>query len=90
MLLKLWRAPTEQRFLELAYSIFAPTAALLWIIYAALREGFAAHCKYENLRSRGIPHDRALKEALGVHARRPRMRKITCTRLRYPVSAPCW
>jgi hypothetical protein len=31
-------------------------------------EGLAAHRQYEHLRSRGIPHERALREALGIGA----------------------
>ena len=31
-------------------------------------EGLAAHRQYEHLRSGGIPHERALKEALGIGA----------------------
>ena len=31
-------------------------------------EGLAAHRQYEHLRSRGILHDRALTEALGIGA----------------------
>ena len=29
-------------------------------------EGLAAHRQYEHLQSRGIPHERALREALGI------------------------
>jgi hypothetical protein len=32
----------------------------------ALREGLAAHREYEELRSRGMPHDTALRAALGL------------------------
>jgi hypothetical protein len=35
------------------------------MMYDALREGLAAHRQYEQLRSRGVPHDTALREALG-------------------------
>jgi hypothetical protein len=44
-------------------------------IYDALREGLAAYRQYERLRSRRIPHDMAIRAALGidrshVHGRR--------------------
>jgi hypothetical protein len=32
----------------------------------ALREGFAAYREYERLRRRGVPHDTAIRESLGV------------------------
>ena len=32
----------------------------------ALHEGLAAHRKYEALRSKGIPHDGALRQALAI------------------------
>jgi hypothetical protein len=32
----------------------------------ALHEGFAAYRDYEQLRASGVPHDRAIREALGV------------------------
>jgi hypothetical protein len=41
-------------------------AATLRAIVDAWRESLAAHRQYERLRARGIPHDRALGEALGV------------------------
>jgi hypothetical protein len=34
----------------------------------ALREGLAAYREYEELRSRGMPHDTALRAALGLGA----------------------
>jgi hypothetical protein len=34
-------------------------------------EGLVAHRQYEHLRSRGMPHDRALREALGIGAASP-------------------
>ena len=50
-----------------------PTSASLWpivtapgMILDALREGLAAHRRYEHLRSRGVPHDTALRKALGM------------------------
>jgi hypothetical protein len=42
------------------------TLVALWSIWDALRAGLAAHRRYEHLRSRGIPHDPALREALGI------------------------
>jgi hypothetical protein len=51
------------------------------MMYDALREGLAAHRQYEQLRSRGVPHDTALREALGfgrspAHATRDTARRI--------------
>jgi hypothetical protein len=50
-----------------------PPAASAWLAVAAVRmmgeafcEGLAAHREYEALRSRGIAHGRALREALGL------------------------
>jgi hypothetical protein len=36
------------------------------MMYDALREGLAAHRQYEQLRSRGVPHDTALREVVGL------------------------
>jgi hypothetical protein len=35
----------------------------------ALREGLAAHRQYERLTARGMPHDAALRESLGIGPR---------------------
>ena len=50
-----------------------PPAASAWPAVAAVRmmgaafcEGLAAHREYEALRSRGMAHERALREALGL------------------------
>jgi hypothetical protein len=43
-----------------------PVATTLRSICDALREGLAAHRHYEHLKSRGISHDTALREALGI------------------------
>ena len=50
-----------------------PTAASAWPMLAALamigeslREGLAACREYEELRSRGMPHDSALRVSLGL------------------------
>jgi hypothetical protein len=52
-----------------------PTAASAWPMLAALAamgealsEGLAAHREYEELRSRGMPHDSALRASLGLGA----------------------
>ena len=37
----------------------------LWLLSDALRRGLAAYREYEHLSSRNIPHDRALRQALG-------------------------
>jgi hypothetical protein len=54
-----------------------PSRASVWsllsapgVILDAVREGLAAHRRYEHLRSRGMPHDAALGEALGLGASR--------------------
>jgi hypothetical protein len=44
----------------------APMAATLRAMGGALREGLAAARQYEQLRSRGIDHDRAVRAALGL------------------------
>jgi hypothetical protein len=35
-------------------------------LWAALREAFAASHEYQSLRSRGVSHDRAIRQALGI------------------------
>jgi len=40
--------------------------AAVWMMWEAFCEGLAAHREYEALRSRGIGHSRALREALGL------------------------
>jgi hypothetical protein len=40
--------------------------AAVWMMWEAFCEGLAAHREYEALRSRGIGHGRALREALGL------------------------
>ncbi len=44
----------------------SPIATKLRIIWDALREGIAAHRQYEHLRSRGIPHHMAIRQAVGI------------------------
>lgn len=51
----------------------APTDHPSWPITTALRTvldtlcgALGAHRRYENLRSQGAPHDRALRQALGI------------------------
>ena len=43
-----------------------PIAATLRAIGEAWREALAAHREYEHLRSRSMPHDTALRDALGM------------------------
>ena len=43
-----------------------PIAAALRAILDGWRDGLGAHRQYEQLRSRGVPHDTALSEALGI------------------------
>ena len=44
----------------------APMAATLRAMGGALRDGLAAARQYEQLRSSGVDHDRAVREALGL------------------------
>ena len=44
----------------------SPTVTALRIICGAWRESLAVSRQYEQLRSRGIPHDAALAEAFGI------------------------
>jgi hypothetical protein len=44
-------------------------AGALWRMWEACRDGLAAHRCYEHLRSKGVPHETALREALGVGCR---------------------
>jgi hypothetical protein len=43
-----------------------PTALTLRTILAPLREGLAAHRRYEHLRSHGVHHASAIGQALGI------------------------
>jgi hypothetical protein len=45
-----------------------PTSAMhmLRTILGALREGLAAHRRYEHLRSKGVHHNLAIRQALGI------------------------
>jgi hypothetical protein len=56
-------------------STSSPTLAALGAIGGALREGLAASRQYEHLRSRGISHDTAIREALGLGHSREERRK---------------
>jgi hypothetical protein len=47
-------------------SLPLPKAMALRAIWGVLRDGVAASRRYERLRSLGIPHDPALREAIGV------------------------
>jgi hypothetical protein len=42
------------------------TARALRMIWDALHGGLAAYRQYEHLRSRSVPHDTAIREALGI------------------------
>jgi hypothetical protein len=58
-----------------AAAAFRRIAATLRALRDAWRESLASHRAYEHLRSRGIPHDTALRESLGIGpspARAPR------------------
>ncbi len=43
-----------------------PIATTLRTICVALGEGLAAHRQYQHLRSKGISHDTAIRQALGI------------------------
>jgi hypothetical protein len=43
-----------------------PILTVLQAMWGAFRDGLAAHQQYECLRSKGTPHDTALREALGI------------------------
>ena len=43
-----------------------PAVKILRMLFEALRESLAAHRHYEELRSRGIAHDSALRQALAL------------------------
>jgi hypothetical protein len=43
-----------------------PAVTILRMMFEALRESLAAHRHYEELRSKGIAHDSALRQALAV------------------------
>jgi hypothetical protein len=54
-----------------AHRHFAPPAAwpvlvTLGAMWDAWGEALAAHRQYEHLRSRGVPHDTAIRESLGL------------------------
>ena len=50
-------------------AVRGPILPTLRAFYDALRESLAAHREYEHLRSGGMPHDKALREALGIGLR---------------------
>jgi hypothetical protein len=39
---------------------------LLRIVFQSVWEGFAAHRRYHQLRSQGVPHDTAIRQAMNV------------------------
>jgi hypothetical protein len=43
-----------------------PTRTVLRMMCEALQDGLAAHRHYEQLRSRGVAHDSALRQALAI------------------------
>jgi hypothetical protein len=43
-----------------------PAHIVLRMMWEALRDGLAAHRHYEELRSRGVAHDSALRQALAI------------------------
>ena len=52
-----------------------PTAVMLRTIRDALLEGLAAHRRYEHLRSKGVHHDPAIRQAFGISHPAPQERK---------------
>ena len=47
---------------------FSPPAwpAAFWMMWEAMHEGLAAHRHYEQLRSKGVAHNAALRQALAM------------------------
>ena len=43
-----------------------PPLRVLQAMYEALHEGLTVHREYEALRSKGLPHDAALRQALAI------------------------
>jgi hypothetical protein len=56
----------ENRFAQGTASSSRPAATMLRAILNALRDGLAVQRQYEHLKTRGVSHDRALREALGI------------------------
>jgi len=56
----------------------SPTTSRLQAIWDALREGITAHRHYEQLTSRGIPHDTAIRHALRIS--HPGVKSAPCGR----------
>jgi hypothetical protein len=56
----------------------SPTTSRLRAIWDALREGITAHRHYEQLTSRGIPHDTAIRQALRIS--HPGVKSAPCGR----------
>jgi len=54
-----------------------PAVAAVRMMWDAFCEGLAAHREYEALRSRGIAHGRALREALGLGCSRLSRETVT-------------
>ena len=54
-----------------------PAVAAVRMMWDAFCEGLAAHREYEALRSRGIAHCRALREALGLGCSRLPRKTVT-------------
>ena len=57
---------------------FSPTTSRLRAIWDALREGITAHRHYEQLTSRGISHDTAIRQALRIS--HPGVKSAPCGR----------
>lgn len=43
-----------------------PVGTTLGMVFQSLREALAAHCRYQELRSKGIPHATAIRQALDI------------------------
>ena|ERR1700687_1325568 len=56
------------RFARPTAAWFRQAATSLQTMCGAVNESLAAHRRYEHLRSWGIPHDAAVREALGIGA----------------------
>jgi len=62
----LHQVPPASRYPDPATAVFWPAVAALRTIFDAFHEALAAQRQYEHLRSRGLSHNTAVAEALGV------------------------
>jgi hypothetical protein len=63
---KTHHASPTGRSAQSAIASLSSIVGALWTMWDACHDGLVAHRRYEHLRSRGVPHETALREALGV------------------------